>query len=168
MEKNLKIISIAIWIAIITSTMSFFGFVYEEIDFIPNFFNSHPIESKLNWNSFHSITNPSHYHILPAICCIFSLTIIWFNKHHIALQQISKLKVASILVIIVNILTGIAVTYINDKLYFNKTVESTTLKNLAIAWATLNFVRITLTAIYTVILMKMFSIKLIINQNSIA
>lgn len=148
--------------------MSFYGFVYEEIDFIPNFFNSHPIESKLHWNSFHSITNPSYYHILPSICCMFSLAIIWFFRRHLESQQISKLKAASIFVVIVNILTGIAVTLINDKLYFEKTVEPTTLKNLAMVWATLNFIRITLTAIHTAILMKMFSIKLIIKQNSIA
>jgi hypothetical protein len=142
--------------------MSFFGFVYEEIDFIPNYFSQTPMEAKIQWNSFHSLTNPAYYHIPPSIIAIFSITMIWFYKQHLSNRQIRKLRVVSIMIIIINILTGIAVTQINDKLYFETPVNnSETVKGLATTWAILNFIRILSTAICTIILVKMFSIKLI-------
>ena len=70
------------------------------------------------------------------------------------------------MIILINILTGMAVTQINDKLYFNLPVnDSESVKDLAKIWAILNFIRLSFTAICTVILVKMFSIKLVINSS---
>lgn len=166
MIKHQKTIETLIWIAIVMSTMSFFGFVYEEIDFIPNYFSKTPMEAKIQWNSFHSLTNPAYYHIPPSIIAIFSITVIWFYNQYLSKRQIGKLRVVSILILLVNILTGIAVTQINDKLYFEIPVDnSETVKDLATIWAILNFIRIFFTAICTIMLVKMFSIKLIINNS---
>lgn len=147
--------------------MSFFGFVYEEIDFIPNYFTTSPIDARTQWNNFHSLTNPAYYHILPSIIAIFSIVVVWFYKQHLLKRQIKKLKTASIIIVLINILTGIAVTQINDKLFFELPIENAaTVINLAITWAILNFIRLFLTAICIIVLVKMFSINLIIdNQN---
>lgn len=166
MSKQHKTIVILIWIAIVANAMSFFGFVYEEIDFIPNYFSKTPMEAKIQWNSFHSLTNPAYYHIPPSIAAILSITVIWFYKKYLSNRQIRILKVASIMIILINILTGIAVTQINDKLYFDMSVDSSeTVKRLATIWAVLNFIRLSFTAICAILLMKMFSIKLIINKS---
>lgn len=163
MSKQQKIIVILFWIAIIANTMSFFGFVYEEIDFIPNYFSKTPMEAKIQWNSFHSLTNPAYYHIPPSIIAIFSIAIIWFYNQLLSNRQIRILKTVSIIIILINILTGIAVTQINDKLFFEIPIEnSETVKRLATIWAILNFIRLSFTAICTIMLIKMFSIKLII------
>lgn len=146
--------------------MSFFGFVYEEIDFIPNYFSTTPIEAKAHWNSFHSLTNPAYYHILPSLIAIFSVVAIWFYKAYLSKRQIRKLRIVSIAIILINVLTVIAVTQINDKLYFEIPIESSeTVKSLATIWAILNFIRLVLTAICTIMLIKMFSIDLIGNTN---
>lgn len=161
MDKQQKIIVILIWTAIIASAMSLFGFVYEGIDFIPNYFGTSPIEAKMQWNNFHSITNPAYYHIPPSAIAIVAIIMIWFYRRHLLTQNIRKLKTVSILIVLINILTGIAVTQINDKLYFEMPIEhSETVKNLAITWAILNFIRLVLTALCTITLVKMFSIKL--------
>lgn len=160
-----KRIIVFIWGAIIASAMSFFGFIYEEIDFIPNYFGATPTEAKIQWSSFHSLTNPAYYHIPPSIVAIFCIAMIWFYKQHLSDSQLKKLKIASVVTILINILTGIAVTQINDKLYFGTSINnSETVKNLAIIWATLNFIRLSLVAVCIVLLVKMFSIRLIINN----
>lgn len=160
-----KRITTFIWIAIIASTMSFFGFVYEEIDFIPNYFGIAPLEAQIQWSGFHSLTNPAYYHIPPSIVAIFGLGMIWFYRSDLTKLQLRKLKIASVITILINILTGIAVTQINDKLYFGTTMNSSeTIKNLAIIWGVLNFIRLSFVAICIVVLVKMFSIKLIINK----
>lgn len=169
MDKSIEVINkritILIWTAIIACAMSFFGFVYEQIDFIPNYLSTTPIEAKMHWTSFHSITNPAYYHIPASIVAICCIAVIWYYRQHLSETQIRKLRVASLLTILVNILTGIAVTQINDKLYFGTQINnSETVKNLAIVWATLNFIRLFFVALCTVKLVKMFSIGLIITE----
>ena len=88
MSEQQKKITILLWTTIIASAMSFFGFVYEEIDFIPNYLSLTPIEAKIHWNSFHSLTNPAFYHIPPSIIAIFSITMIWFYKQHLSNRKI--------------------------------------------------------------------------------
>lgn len=149
-----------VWIAIIASTMSLFGFVYEEIDFIPNYFTANPIEAKIQWSNFHSVTNPAHYHIPASIGAIFSIIAIWFYKQQLSNQQRRNLKTASVMIILINIVTGIAVTQINDKLYFAAPVDNAEMvRNLAVIWATLNFIRLSCAAICTTALVKMFSMS---------
>ena len=158
-------IATLIYIVIFASAMSFFGFVYEQIDFIPNYFGLSPINAKIQWTSFHSITNPAFYHILPSIVTVFCVLMLWFYKHNLLIHQLRKLKIVSALVIVINILTGIAVTQINEKLYFDTSIiETKEVKNLAISWTLLNFSRLSLVAICIKILVKMFSIKLITNK----
>lgn len=166
MSKNKEVINkritILIWTAIIACTMSFFGFVYEQIDFIPNYLGATPIEAKMHWNNFHSITNPAYYHIPASIIAICCIAVIWYYRQYLTKTQIRKLRVVSLLTILVNVLTGIAVTQINDKLYFGTQIDnSETIKSLAIVWGVLNFIRLSFVAICAVLLVKMFSISLI-------
>lgn len=154
-----------IWVAVIASTMSFFGFVYEAIDFIPNYFGPAPIEAQIQWRSFHSLTNPAYYHLPPSVIAIGCIAIVWIYRHCLSVGQLRLLKIASVATILVNILTGIAVTQVNDKLFFGTQFSNSEMvTNLALTWAILNLIRLSFAASCSVALMKMFSISLTTNN----
>ncbi len=154
-------ISTIVWTSILANAMSFFGFVYEEIDFVPNYFTSSPAEAKMSWSEFHSLTTPAYYHILPSIIAIMCVVALWFYKRNLTDNQIRKLKIASLSTLLVNILTGIAVTQINNKLYFGEPIgDSETIKTFATIWGILNFLRLSFVAISTMAFLKFFSINI--------
>lgn len=155
----------SIWVAVIANTMSFFGFVYEAIDFIPNYFGTASIEAQMHWRSFHSLTNPAYYHIFPSIITICCIVMVWIHRHYLSSDQLRLLKIASVATILVNISTGIAVTQLNDKLYFGTQFNNAeTVRNLALIWGILNLIRLSFAAICSVSLLKTFSIHLITNN----
>lgn len=133
-----------IYVLIFSLLMSFFGYLYEQIDFIPNYLlANNPKEISVYWSKFHYIVNPAHYHILPATLTLFCLLYIWINRKRLNKLQYKSLILVTTLIIIVNILTVIAVFQINDKLYFSKEVNNQiNLKWLAIVWSFINIIRL--------------------------
>ena len=104
---------------ILSITMILSGLIYEQIVFIPNFFNRNGIEPKELFSKFHVNTNPVHYHLIPTTILLITLIISWTN------QLIEKHLLKSILisVLILISLTGYVVYFINDKLYFKTPLE---------------------------------------------
>ncbi len=126
--------------------MSFFGYLYEQIDFIPNYFyGSRQDEASLHWSKFHQLTNPAFYHILPAILAILCIINLWIRKDFLNKFQRKSLILISILTVITNLLTSLAVTQINDQLFFGQNIDNkTNLKVLALLWSGINASRLIL------------------------
>lgn len=128
---------------IISLSMSFFGYLYEQIDFIPNFLIGDIEQISFYWNKFHHITNPAYYHILPAIVTVFCVFYLWSKKNKFTKIQYKSLIFITTLTILTNVLTVVAVTQINNQLYFNDNYSSD-FKELAIKWSLINFLRLIL------------------------
>ena len=151
-----------ICISVFANAMGFFGFLYEEIDFIPNYFIN-PLNAKIHWNQFHVYTNPAHYHIIPSIVAIICLIALWFYNQNFSIVQTKKLKIVSINTVLINCITGIAVLFINNKLFFDEPVNnSQILILLAVTWAILNMMRLILLGLNIIYLMKFFQINLVL------
>lgn len=151
----------ALWVAIFCNTMSFFGYVYEQIVFVPNMFSSSPTESKMLWTNYYTSTNPGHYHILVTVLALIAFIVLWIYRQGLGAQQSKRLKAATIMFVIANILTGIAVTQINNKLYFGGPInEAQVVLSLATSWALLNLMRAIAVFICIVSLLKIFQITL--------
>lgn len=156
-----KKITTALWIAIACSAMSFFGYVYEAIVDVPNMFGASPTDAKQMWTAYHSLTNPIHYHILPAMGAILGLAILWRYRSRLSSEQQKKLNIAIFTTIFANILTGIAVTQLNNRLYFGNPIdEPIVVINLAIAWSLVNFIRLLIVLICIISLLKIFNFTL--------
>ena len=158
---NNQKVTYALWVAIFCNTMSFFGYVYEEIVDVPNFFGSSPTNAKVLWTTYHTVTNPIHYHGFVTIVALIALVIIWFYKEGLDSHQIKKLKLATITFVIANILTIIAVTQLNNKLYFGDPInDAQVVITLASSWAILNLIRAITVFICVVSLLQMFNITI--------
>jgi hypothetical protein len=120
--------------------MSFFGYLYEQIDFIPNFFSENPAEKQQHWKMFHQLTNPAYYHIFPALVSLACLVPLWITNQEATRKQ---LIVASSAVFLINLFTAIAVLNINDTLYFGNQLESdAAIRQLAVIWSVINSLRL--------------------------
>jgi|LauGreDrversion4_2_1035121.scaffolds.fasta_scaffold120501_2 hypothetical protein len=125
---------------ILSITMILSGLIYEQIVFIPNFFNRNGIEPKELFSKFHVNTNPVHYHLIPTTILLITLIISWTNQ----LIEKNLLKSILISVLILISLTGYVVYFINDKLYFKTPLEEgDSIISLTMKWSFINIIRIT-------------------------
>lgn len=159
-------IYILLWITIFCNSMCFFGYVYEEIVDIPNIlFSDNSIKVNELWSNYHIITNPAHYYGFITSIGIISLILLWINKKVLSEVDFKKLKIASGLIILATIITTIAVTQINDFVFFGKPLEqSQNLHSLSIIWSILNFIRLSFTFLATLKLLSIFKITLSIKN----
>ncbi len=159
-------ISSFIWISIFANAMSFFGFLYEQIDFIPNYFFS-PLSSKIHWSQFHLFTNPAHYHVIHSLFSISCLIVLWIYNQNFNVIQIKKLKIISLNTLLVNCITGIAVNFVNNKLFFDEPVSNAeALVFLASIWAILNMLRLIFLGLNIFYLMAFFRVDLVLNETN--
>lgn len=146
-EKNLKArkVQLPVLLLLFTVAMSFFGYLYEQIDFIPNYFVDNSIESAVHWSTFHQLTNPAYYHILPSAVSLVCLALLWAKKKNLTHTQSKAVIRLFIFMILINLLTTVAVTTINDTLFFAQQLENlTSMKTEAIKWSLLNVSRLIL------------------------
>lgn len=129
---------------ILSVGMSFFGYLYEQIDFIPNYLaGAGHQNASLHWSNFHHVTNPAYYHILPACVTILCLVSIWKHKRILSSVQHKTLLLITVLTVLTNVLTTLAVTQINDQLFFGQSLENAIdIKALALLWSMLNILRL--------------------------
>lgn len=141
--------------------MCFFGYVYEEIVDIPNMiFSAQAGEVNRSWANYHEVTNPVHYYGLVSTLGIISLILIWANKKHLSKINFKKVKIATALIGGATLLTIIAVTQINDFVFFNKPIEGAyTLGQLSIIWAVINLMRLSLTFFAVLKLISVFKVS---------
>lgn len=143
-RKNQVALRKPIAFLILSIAMSFFGYLYEQIDFIPNYLVGVGYQNaSLHWSNFHQVTNPAYYHILPACVAIVCIISIWRQKRTLSNAQHKALLLITIVTVLTNVLTTLAVTQINDQLFFGQSLENTTdIKTLALQWSILNILRL--------------------------
>lgn len=138
-SKYVKIILLAIF----CHAMCLFGYVYEQVVDVPNMWGSDPAAAKKMWTDYHTISNPEYYYILVTTIGLIAVIYLWVKRNKIIPADKKHARNALVLVILTNICTGIAVSNINNRLYFG-TVAMTpgAITKLAALWSIVNSMRI--------------------------
>lgn len=152
MNRNL---GLALRVAIPCNTMMVFGFLYEEIVDVPNLIGAHGREAQALWNAYHWLTNPIHFYVVPGIVVELSLLFLWLRRRALPSADRARLMTALGGHVGTAVLTGIAVTQINNHLYFGPPIDDPArVRFLAVTWFVVNAVRIVSTAVTTVSLTR--------------
>jgi hypothetical protein len=137
--------------AIHANTMMFSGFVYEAIVDVPNLMLAKGVEAQALWAPYHWATNPVHFYTVPGLVLLPALLILWLRRAELSGHGRRRLRVALYGLLGTAVTTGIAVTQINDELYFGPPIgDPARVRFLAVTWFVVNALRIVSTATTTI------------------
>jgi hypothetical protein len=136
-------IELALRIGVVCHAWYLFGFVYEEIVDVPNMIGSRGGQAQGLWDPYHWLTNPVHYYAVIALPAIACLALLWHRRHELPPADRRRLHTAIGGHAVLAVTTGIAVTLINDTLYFGPPIgDPNRVRVLALTWFTVNGIRI--------------------------
>lgn len=149
--------SVALRIGIVCHAWFCFGFLYEEIVDVPNMIGVRAAEAQALWDPYHWLTNPVFYYALIALPAPASLAYLWLKRAGLSPANQARLRVAIGGHLAMGILTMIAVTQINNIIYFGPPIgDPARVRLLASTWFVLNAARILATAVTTTKLVSIF------------
>ncbi len=141
---------LALRIAVFSNAMMLFGFLYEEVVDVPNLMGSRAREAQALWGPYHWFSNPTYYFGLAGMAGLFSLLFLWLKRRELSSADRARLLVAIAGHAATAVLTVIAVTNINNHLYFGPPIgDPARVRLLAVTWFVLNAARIAATALTT-------------------
>jgi len=119
--------------------MILFGLIYEQIVFMPNYYDNDLENKSRLFSLFHSITNPIHYHTPPSLIATISIILLWFQNN----TPKKLLTTITICHLIMIVLTAYLVVNINNKLFFNAAyLNNGSFSALASCWSSINIIRV--------------------------
>ncbi|MEU4360256.1 hypothetical protein [Streptomyces virginiae] len=110
--------SLALRIAVCCEAWYFFGFLYEELVDLPNLLGSRAQEAQALWNPYHWTSNPAYYYAIVGLAGLPCAITLWRSRSHLRQQDRARLKTARWATLALLLLTDVAVTQLNNTLYF--------------------------------------------------
>ncbi|MFD7916366.1 hypothetical protein ACFV30_37650 [Streptomyces sp. NPDC059752] len=145
----------------------FFGFLYEAIVDVPNMLGARAVQAQALWDPYHWLTNPGFYYTIVGMPALVSLVLLLRRRTRLSLAGRVRLRASTGCHLVMMALTTIAVTQINDTLYFGAPIgDLGRVHFLAGAWFLVNAARISVTAVVIANLMKIYTEALAIPVSS--